>query len=141
MVIEVFSLCDAANADIGKLNMLGAFDTFWVENVPAMHPHCAIALRVRFDSIEQGSHRVAVNIVDQDGKHLVPPLEGNVDVAFPEGQPTVAVNLILGLQGLKLPSLGRASIDLAMDGRHEQSLPLYVRRREKQQQEPGFVPG
>jgi len=131
MVVELFSLCDAA-ADIGKLNMLGAFDTIWVESVPAMHPHCAIALRVRFDSIEQGSHRVRVNIVDHDGKHLVPGLEGNVEVAFPSGQPTVAVNLILGLQGLKLPAVGCCSIDLAIDGRHEQSLPLYVRMREKQ---------
>jgi len=30
MEIEVFSICDAATSDSGKLNILGAFDMMWV---------------------------------------------------------------------------------------------------------------
>ena len=61
MRIEIFALCDAATADFGKLSMLGVFDTIWVTKTPAIHPQCAIALRTRFERIEIGEHRVAVN--------------------------------------------------------------------------------
>jgi hypothetical protein len=40
----------------------------------------------------------------------------------------MATNMILNLQGLKFPGFGEYSIDLAIDGRHEASLPLYVRK-------------
>ena len=54
MRLEIFSLCDAATADFGKLSMLGVFDTIWAIKIPAVHPQCAIALRVRFEKIERG---------------------------------------------------------------------------------------
>ena len=72
MNIEVFSLCDAATHERGKLNILGAFDTIWSKQTPIQYPQCAIALRVRFSSIERGRHAVAVNFVDIDGKPLIP---------------------------------------------------------------------
>jgi len=34
MRLEVFSLCDAATSEKGKLNILGAFDTIWVSKIP-----------------------------------------------------------------------------------------------------------
>ena len=52
MNIEVFSLCDAATIEGGKLNMLGAFDTIMAEKVPVVHPQCTIALRLRFNASE-----------------------------------------------------------------------------------------
>ena len=59
MHIEVFSLCDAATVDAGgKLNILGAFDTIWAANIPVVYPHFGVALRVRFNSIERGEHKV-----------------------------------------------------------------------------------
>ncbi len=133
MQTELFCLCDAATADAGgKVNILGAFDTLSVERVPAMHPQCAVALRIRFDPIERGMHEVKVNIVDNDGGHVIPPLQGKVEVRFPDGEPSGSINLILGLQGLRVTKLGAHSIDLAVDRRQEASLPLYVKERRKQ---------
>ena len=54
MRVEVFSLCDAATTDGGKLNLLGAFDAIWVKTMPVVHAQCAIALRVRFSRSERG---------------------------------------------------------------------------------------
>ena len=126
MNIEVYSLCDAATNDAGKLNMLGAFDTIWATQLPVIHPQCAIALRIRFESIERGEHRVAVTFVDLDGKNIIPPANGAINVNFPDGQRSGSANLILNIQRLKLEKYGEYSIDLAIDGRSEGSLPLFV---------------
>jgi len=126
----MFSLCDAATADMGgKMNILGAFDTIWVAKTPAVHPQCAIALRIRFDAIERGDHRVVVNFVNSDGKHIIPPANGNIKVSFPDEQRSSSANLILNMQGLKLEKPDEYSIDLAIDGKAEASLPLYVKER------------
>ena len=127
MNIEAFCLCDAATNEAGKLNMLGAFDTIWVEKFPILHPHCAVAVRLRFDAIEKGNHPLSINIVDADGRHIVPPLSGVVTIAMPDGQATGTINFVVNVQGLKIEKPGTLSIDLAVDGRHEMSLPIYIR--------------
>jgi hypothetical protein len=129
MNLELFSLCDAATADAGKLNILGVFDTIWVAALPAVHPQCTIALRIRFDSIERGEHKIAVNFVDADGKNIIPPALGTLAINFPDEQRSGSANLILNLQGLKFEKAGEYSIDLAIDTRHEASLLLLIRER------------
>jgi len=42
MNIQVAVLCDAATDDNGKLNLLGAFDTIYTQQLPAVHPQCSI---------------------------------------------------------------------------------------------------
>ena len=129
MQIEIFALCDAATADLGKLSMLGAFDTIWVPKIPAVHSQCTIALRMRFERIERGEHKVVVHFVDADGKNVIPPAQGAITINFPEDQSSGSANLILNMQGLKLDRLGEYSIDLAVDGQQKASLPLFVKER------------
>jgi hypothetical protein len=129
MQIEIFSLCDAATADFGKLSMLGVFDTIGVMRIPVVHPQCAIALRVRFDKIERGEHKVVVHFVDIDGKNVIPPAQGVININFPEEQSSGSANLIMNIQGLKLEKFGEYSIDLAIDGQQKASLPLFVKER------------
>ena len=129
MRIEIFALTDAATADFGKLSMLGVFDTIWVTKTPAVHPQCAIALRVRFEKIERGEHKVVVHFVDIDGKNVIPPAQGVIAINFPEEQSSESANLILNIQGLKLDRLGEHSIDLAIGGQQKASLPLFVKER------------
>lgn len=126
MHIEIFSLCDAATTDAGgKLNVLGAFDTIWTANVPLIYPHCAIALRIRFESIETGEHKVVVNFVDLDGRHIIPSATTTINVAVPNNR-TISANSVLNLQLLRFERYGEYSIDLAIDGRKEASLPLFL---------------
>lgn len=131
MLLEIFSLCDAATADFnGKMNILGAFDTIIADQVPAVNPQCTIALRIRFDSIEKGDHAVMVNFVNQDGKHIIPPVSGEISIDFSDDQRSGSANLIFTIQGLRLEKFGEYSVDLALNGRHEASLPLLVKKRE-----------
>ncbi len=127
MRIEVFSICDAATAVAGKLNMLGVFDTIWTKKIPVVYPHCAVTLRVRFESDEQGQHKVMVSFVDLDGNHIIQPANGTIAVNFSEKTRSRAANLILNIQNLKLQKYGEYAIDLAIDNRREKSLPLFVR--------------
>jgi hypothetical protein len=127
MKVELFVLCDAATDYQGKMNILGTFDAIWAKQMPAVHPLCAVALRLRFLKIEEGKHKVKISIVDEDGKAVVQPLEAGVNVQFKNAPFTsIATNMILNLQGLKFPNYGEYSIDLAIDGRHEASLPLNI---------------
>jgi len=130
MNIEVFSLCDAATVDaVGKLNVLGAFDTIWSANMPTIYPQCAIALRIRFENIEKGAHKVAVNFVDLDGKHIIPGANGMININSPEDQRSSSANMVFNIQMLKLEKYGEYSIDVAVDSRKEASLPLFVRQK------------
>jgi len=128
MYIEVMSLCDAATEAQGKLNILGTFDTIFSQKLPAVCSHCAVALRVRFSRIEKGEHKIKLNLVDEDGKPILPSLETSPKVDFPADFDSGVMNLVLQIQGLKLEKFGRYSLDLAIDGRQEAALPLYLRQ-------------
>jgi len=126
MQTEIFSLCDAATSDVGKISILGAFDTIYAKQIPTMHPQCAIALRIRFESSEGNEHDFSVKFVNEDGQHIFPPANGKININFPPNQRSSSTNLIINIQGLKLEKYGEYAVDLTVDNRNEASLPLYV---------------
>ncbi len=133
MKVELFVMCDAATEYQGKLNILGTFDAIWARSLPVTHPLCALALRLRFSEEEEGEHKVTINILDEDGKPVVRSFEPAVNVQFKEGAlKSVAVNMILNIQGIKFSDYGAYSIDLSVDGTHEASLPLYLNEAPEQ---------
>ncbi len=129
MDIEIFALCEAATEAAGKLNLLGAFDTLAVQTLPAVHPYCAVALRMRFRRIEAGPHRIVIHLVNADGQLVIPPMQGEINIAVQPHQPSAIANIILQLQQLKFEATGEYAVNLAVDGRQVGSLPLFVRQR------------
>ncbi len=128
MNVEILTICDAATTTPGgKLNILGAFDVLNVNKFPAAHPQCAIAMRIRFSRIEEGKHKVVLSFVDDDGKRVMPDIQGEMIVGSAGDEPSVVTNLVINIHQLKLPKPGHYSVDLAIDSRHEISLPLFVR--------------
>ena len=127
MNIEAFLLCDCATDTQGKLNVLGAFDRLFVRQMSCVHPACTVACRIRFTRVEQGEHKIRLNIMDEDGNTIGPKqLGGNINVRFKEGTDSVVMNFVLHFQRLKFEKYGQYQIDLALDGRSLASLPLYV---------------
>ena len=127
MNVELFAICEAATDQQGKINILGTFDSIQGGALPVVHPHCAVAVRLRFAKSEEGEHLIKINIIDEDGKPVVPPFETKGNVRFGNiPRTSIAVNMILNLQGLKFASFGEYAVDLSVDGRHEASLPLTV---------------
>lgn len=127
MDIQIAVLCDAATDNNGKLNILGTFDTIYTSQLPAIHPQCSIALRMTFGKAEEGTHKVKLNFVDEDGKSVMPPIEIPVDVAVPEETIFLSRNFIVNIQKLKFDKEGLYSIDIAVDGRQEGNIPLLVK--------------
>ena len=127
MDIQIAVLCDAATDNNGKLNILGTFDTIYTSQLPATHPQCSIAVRMTFNKVEDGTHTVKLNFVDEDGKSVMPPIEIPVEVAVPDETILLSRNFIVNIQKLKFDKEGLYSIDIAVDGRQEGSIPLLVK--------------
>lgn len=127
MKVEVFCLCDAATDYRGKLNILGTFDQIYAAGMPVVHPACAIALRMRFDKMEEGVHAVRIELVDPDGRPVFRPMEGEVHPRMAADVESAAVNLILNFQNVKFDAWQDYQINLTIDARSVASLPLRVR--------------
>jgi hypothetical protein len=127
MNIQVAVLCDAATDDNGKLNLLGAFDTIYTQQLPAIHPQCSIALRVTFFSGDEGKHHLGLNFVDADGRSIAkfPPIP--VEVALPDDMHFGTRNFIVNIQQLKFDNPGLYSIDILLDDQSQANIPLLVR--------------
>jgi hypothetical protein len=128
MDVEVFTLCDAAADYQGRLSILGVFDTIFAANLPATHPQCAVALRMRFKKVETGNHQLTLHIVDYDGNMVIPALNGQFQIQLAAQETQGAINLILNLQGLIFKSYGKYAVNLAIDGREIGSLPFSVKK-------------
>ena len=129
MTIQVAVLCDAATDDNGKLNLLGAFDTIYTQQLPAVHPQCSIALRVTFFNGDEGKHNFKLNFVDADGRSIMPDFPPiPVEVVLPDDMHFGTRNFIVNIQQLKFEKPGLYSIDISMDGRQEGSIPLLVKQ-------------
>ena len=127
MNIQTAVLCDAATDDNGKLNLLGAFDTIYARELPAIHPQCAVALRVTFLAGDEGKRQLKLNFVDADGRAIMPPIEIPVDVALPDDMHFGTRNFIINIQQLKFETPGLFSMDVLLDGQPQANIPLLVK--------------
>lgn len=128
MKVELFALCDFAADYNGKLTVVGVFDSIYARQMPAVHAHCCIAVKLRFEKIEEGAKKLRLSISDDDGKAVLPPIELAIQVAMPADAHTNAIQVVANIGGMKIESFGEYSIDLALDSRHEASIPLFVRQ-------------
>jgi len=127
MNIQVAVLCDAATENNGKLNLLGAFDAIYSQQLPVVHPMCSVALRMTFSNAEEGMHQFTLNFVDEDGHAIMPPIELPIQVVLPEDAHFITRNIIVNYTSLKFEKPGLYSVDIALDGRQQASIPLLIK--------------
>lgn len=127
MNIQVAVLCDAATNSNEKLNLLGAFDSIYTQQLPVIHPTCSIALRAAFSNAEEGAHQLRLSFVDEDGQAIMPAIDLPIEVVMPEDAHFVTRNFVVNIQQLKLEKPGLYSIDVALDGHQQSSIPLLVK--------------
>src|SRR5438067_8461854 len=119
MDVQIFALCDAATAHAGKIFMLGVFDQVFAANAPIAAPPCSLAVRIRFERMEEGNKALRIQFVDADGRQILPGLDANVAVRVQPNVSSSSVQLVLAIPQLVLPRFGEYAIDLAVDGRVE----------------------
>ena len=84
MEIEIFTLCDFAQDNGGKLIIVGTFDSMQAKAFPVRHPACAIACRLRFSKKEHGPHSITVRVIDGQNNEFVQTLEAEIMVDQPK---------------------------------------------------------
>jgi len=127
MNVQVAVLCDAATDDNGKMNLLGAFDTIYAQQLPAVHPQCAVALRVTFAADDEGQRKLKLNFINADGHPIMPSMEVPVAVTLPDDAHFLTRNFIVNIQQLKFAEAGLYSVDDRLDDKSQASIPLLVK--------------
>ncbi len=128
MDIQIATLCDHAADYSGKMVITGTFDTLASPEMPVVHPHCCLAMRLCITPEDSGQRKFSVNIIDEDGKSINDqmPIEADMPIELPESVPFMTRNLILNLQGLKFDGDGIYSIDITVDEELVQRIPLRI---------------
>jgi hypothetical protein len=138
MTIQVAVLCDAAADYNGKLNLLGTFDTIYAPQLPTQHAQCSVALRIAFDRIEEGTHRLDIYFVDEDGLPIIQSTEVPLNVSFPADATFLSRNFIVNIQQLTFEQFGLYAVNVYLNHRQLCSIPLAVKnidQREMDQKE------
>lgn len=126
-------LCDSAADYQGKLCVLGAFDSIYAGRFPAVHPHCALAVRLLFKPEEEGQHEMKITLIDSDGKSVLPEgpngQTGGPVIRFevpeiPDDTFFLSRNFVLDLNGLPLPKAGQYSFDISIGSKIIARVPL-----------------
>ncbi|HTA94882.1 MAG TPA: hypothetical protein VK769_02040, partial [Verrucomicrobiae bacterium] len=94
---------------------------------PAVHPQCAVALRVTFMSGDEGDHKLKLNFVNADGKSIMPPIEIPVAVSLPDDAHFLTRNFIVNIQQLKFAEEGLYSVDVRLDDKSQAAIPLQIK--------------
>ena len=126
MDIQVATLCDSAMDYNSKLCVLGTFDTIGSRSAPIVHAQCALALRICFRSEDEGSHKLAIRMINEDGTDIMQPLEANIDIRLPEGTDFLTRNMILNFQPLRFETAGTYFFEIGVAGKVLSTVPLRV---------------
>ena len=121
----MFTLCDFAQENNGKLTVVGTFDTIVARQFPCVHPQLSVVIRLRFDLWEFGHHAFRVETQDLDGEGSIQPVEGTLEVKG-VGNATAVSHLVFAVTNLRIKANGVVNFVLYIDNREISSIPLYV---------------
>jgi hypothetical protein len=127
MKIELFTFCDFAQDNGGKLTIVGTFDTIISRNFPCKHPQLSVVIRIRFDLWEFAVHSFRIETRDLDGEVHIEPLSGTLDVKG-VGNTTAVSHLVYTIGNLHFKNPGVVNFTLYIDDKEVSSIPLYIRK-------------
>ncbi|MDR1029942.1 MAG: hypothetical protein LBL76_03610 [Treponema sp.] len=127
MRIELFTFCDFAQENNGKLTIVGTFDTIISRTFPCMHPQLSVVIRIRFDLWEFSNHHFRIETRDLNGEMNMDAINGNVDVKG-VGNATAVSHLVFTISNLRFKGSGVINFVLYIDDKEISSIPLHVRK-------------
>ena len=127
MKTELFTFCDFAQENGGKLTVVGTFDTIIARDFPCTHPLLSVVIRLRFDIWEFGRHAFHVESRDLDGGSLIAPVDGSLEVRG-AGNATAVSHVVFNVSGVRFAGPGVVNLSLHVDDKEIASIPLYVRK-------------
>jgi adenine specific DNA methylase Mod len=128
MEIEIFTLADFAQDNNSKLTIVGTFDSINSKQFPFVHPACSVATRLRFSVKETGDHDFKLRLIDAEGKEMIQPIEGNINIPAPKNGQITSINVVANFAQMKFETSGRYSFELYIDGEWKSGLPLFLNK-------------
>ena len=125
MKIELFTFCDFAQENSGKLTIVGTFDTIIAGKFPCIHPHLSVVIRIRFDLWEFSPHTFKIETRTLAGENLLEPIQGNLEVKG-VGNATAVSHLVFTISNIHFKSQGVINFILYIDDKEISSIPLYL---------------
>ncbi|MBL7731156.1 MAG: hypothetical protein JNM88_08265 [Chitinophagaceae bacterium] len=126
MEIEIFTLADFAQDNNSKLTIVGTFDSINARQFPVVHPACTIACRMRFGAKESGEHAMLLRLINEEGKEIIQPIEGNMTIGTPVNGQVNTINVVINFNQLKFEKPGRYSFELYLNNEWKTGLPLFL---------------
>jgi len=127
MKIELFTFCDFAQENGGKLTIVGTFDTIISRNFPCIHPQLSVVIRIRFDLWEFSSHAFRIETRDLNNEISMEPISGTLDVRG-VGNASAVSHLVFTIGNLHFKNSSVINFTLFIDEKEIGSIPLYVRK-------------
>jgi hypothetical protein len=127
--IEIFSLCEGAVEQNGRLFLLGIFENVSAPCFPFVLPEMAVVLRVRFWPAEPQQFSARLVVTNPDGRPVTQIPEGLGANPAAHGEQSRSCNLILHIQNLPIDEPGDYSVDFCLNNRLEARLPFSIRRQ------------
>ena len=127
MKLELFTFCDFAQENGGKLTIVGTFDTIIARNFPCVHPQLSVVIRLRFDLWEFSNHSFRIETRDLGGEMNMETINGNIEVKG-MGNATAVSHLVFTISNLQFKYNGVVNFVLYIDDKELSSIPLYIRK-------------
>jgi len=126
---EILTLCFAARPGAqGEINILGATDMILVPQFPVAIS-CFIVGKLRFQKVEEGMKEIKFSIIDSDGNELQPPPPPQqIQIQIPQGGSSAGAAIVVGIPNLLIPHPGEYEVNLAVNGRQEMTIPIFVQQ-------------
>jgi len=119
-------ICDYAEV-AGKINALGiGFDTIYAPNVPAKHPSFFLVMQLRANVVEAGEKNLAVHLIDEDGRDIIPALRGKFSIPKPTGGTESIGRIAMQFYNVEFPRYGSYSLHVVVEGHEMFDVPLKV---------------
>ena len=127
MKIELFTFCDFAQENGGKLTIVGTFDTIISQKFPCVHPQLSVVIRLRFDIWEFSNHTFRIETRDLNGKMSMDAIGGNIDVKG-IGNATAVSHLVFTISNLRFNEPTVINFVFFLDDKEAGVMPLYIRK-------------
>ena len=125
MKIELFTFCDFAQENSGKLTIVGTFDTIVSRKFPCDHTQLSVVIRLRFDLWEFAKYDFMIETRDLNGERVIKPIKGNMEVKG-VGNATAVSHLVFTISNIHFKSAGVINFTLYIDDKELASIPLYL---------------
>jgi hypothetical protein len=126
--IPIALVADAANISReGKLNIMGSFNNISAASFPATHPFMVLVFVLEGDrSDADTNHSLKIDIIDEDGRDILPPLEGSVRFGQAAAGGKLNAPQILQFANVKFERPGKHEIKIILNNEVRKVIPLIV---------------